>query len=320
MGERLMIRPHTGKPFPGALGLSLLTDDVIDVPAASFAVVETLRNKCLARIDEELALQVTELAVYSASRCGEPAERQLQALVTQTELTDGRTRVVGYRAGASAAETVATTPEKKVAAEQKPSAPPPAAQPAPARATAPPPPSSMAASAPSPSLNATGASPPAPELKREMAPSRPPALAAARDSKSEREPSHEPPLPGRPPPEPPASGPGGAADIQFGKGKANALAWWIVRGGERLAQKGPAPKFASAAAANPELMNCLAILLAGAGAPNTGPVLVLARIQGQRVVRAVVGGLPLPPSCAALVGPEATGAPDGWIGFEVRLP
>ncbi len=282
------VRPAQGKPFPGALSVPLLKSDELEAAAGAFAILKVTRNNCLARLDEELSLRISDLAVFDSAPCSASDDAQVRALLTESEFNEGKSRIVGYRAGLSAADTAGGG-----AAAQK-------------------------------AYSAKGASAPAPAL-REVPPPAAAPLAA-------------PPAARRPAPAELDAPTLGLMSSEKKRGKADlssvlreeaparatagspSVHWRIASEGKSW-RADPAPTFIAEAADKDELRQCLSAMLGASGSKSRGSVEVLVRVKQGRVELATLRGLLVPAGCAAHIGPEASGAPEGkWIAFEVRLP
>lgn len=137
-----------GRTIPAAYGQELSRKDQIRVPASSWLVLQILKNDFAVKIDEDLELPVSDIALLDAPRHAKSFDDQLAAMAKakEIELND---RVTGYQnrrmAGSGGggskgggrsepqAEQAAPKEEAEAAAPAvQPAPPPPASAPAPA--------------------------------------------------------------------------------------------------------------------------------------------------------------------------------------------
>jgi hypothetical protein len=105
------VKPAKGAAFTPALEAPLYRTDEILAPTRGFVLVE-LKNGYLARIDEEINLGVSDIALIDAPGTSDSRDTQLKRLLTQAEYTSVGQRVAGARAGKSGAESAATETSK----------------------------------------------------------------------------------------------------------------------------------------------------------------------------------------------------------------
>jgi hypothetical protein len=105
------VKAANGHAFQAASGLPLLRTDEITAPSGGFVVLR-LRNDYLVRIDEELALTVTDIVLLEAAKATEGFEQQLNRLLTKKEREKQKKgeRIAGWHARLTGAQTVPPEP------------------------------------------------------------------------------------------------------------------------------------------------------------------------------------------------------------------
>ncbi len=128
--------------YEAMVGLPLLKNDTLTIPANA-TVALRLKNGHVVRLDDELELQVKDIALFNAPEKKEDVSKQLDRLLTEEEKAAGPSRLMGWNAGQTAAnvkssaEVERSAPkakEKSVVAAATPAPPPPPSAPAPAPA------------------------------------------------------------------------------------------------------------------------------------------------------------------------------------------
>jgi len=298
-----------GRDFEAAPGFSLGRGDELAVDLGGLAVIE-LANGYLVRIDEEISLQVAEILLLDAAPPRESLEGQLQRLFAGEERTRLPERIVGFHARVAAAESVGPQTSAQRSALTSSSAarsrkadsfsPPPAP---------PPPPAAAAAPARRPAAPA--------EFEADRAPAKEEAAAApvggmrakavARDelvTDAELAPS--------------------AAKRRGAAGPARQWNWTLRRAGAlESAGDRPLPEPLLSALEGRVLTHCLAAAVRGLESPPARLELMV-QVRDGRISKAALGrGLPMPPSCAAMLNGkpvelEGSDAP-AWLTVEVPL-
>jgi hypothetical protein len=288
---------------PATPDFALLKGDRIEVPTGGFVVLELLGNHYIVTVDEELALEVRDIALLGAPPAKSTVEDQLSALIQRGDIRKGD-RVAGYQQRIQAFESFGEK-ETKVARkaakrEELPGAQ--AASAAPARsestaqgaAPAPPP------AAPAPAPKVVAVAKPTPVLASESR------EEAKKDSSVERHKGSA----AKPRTDADDDGDRGSA---AGGGRAAGPVWKALRSGrwERQGRELPvglASRVTAAAACLPEL------------APGLRHEEVRLKIVGHRVEHVALGSGLMPPDCiiASLRGADAPDVDDGWIAIEVQ--
>jgi len=284
-----------GRRSPAAAGRELAREDQLDVPVASWLVLQVLRNGYVVKIDEDLVMDVRDIALLDASTKAPSLEDQLNAMVRAREISQDR--VTGFQNRKVAGEGMLAGRQKRAALDED-SAPAPSAMEDEAKAApAPPPPAPEAAPAP---MRAASAPPPggggggglaAPQARSK-------ALAKPSLAKKER----------------------ALKDVA-----APRLAWATVRGGRLEPQSAALDGQIAQILEQPDVAACIAGAwkVAGLAAPKADHLLLRRATDGKAKVR-LASRLPLPADCAtALEGRLAavTGKlPDqGWIRVQIAL-
>ena len=102
------VKAANGFVFKAAPGIPLLRSDEITAPISGFVVLR-LRNNFLVRIDEDLALTVSDILLLDAPRAKKSLDRQLDRLLTKKERQEGE-RIAGWHARLTGAQTMPPEP------------------------------------------------------------------------------------------------------------------------------------------------------------------------------------------------------------------
>ncbi|MBI5478619.1 MAG: hypothetical protein HY906_07190 [Deltaproteobacteria bacterium] len=115
----VVARDEKGTEFPVKKDLGLLESDTVVVPAAGLVALHLVANGYVVRLDDELILPVSEIALLRAPRKDETLGTQLEALLTPDERQQIRERMVGWYVSPTAANVPGLRPEREVEEEQE---------------------------------------------------------------------------------------------------------------------------------------------------------------------------------------------------------
>ncbi len=110
------IRSASGTEFVADDGVPLQLTDTVIVKVAAWVALALVDNQQVVRLDEDLELKVSELALLKAPKRSDPLSAQLDALFTSGE-REGRQRLIGW----NASQTAANTPAARRESESSPS-------------------------------------------------------------------------------------------------------------------------------------------------------------------------------------------------------
>lgn len=152
-------------PIVVSVGTYFDADDTLEVGAGAWAAV-VLRNEHVVRLDDDVQLKLSEVALFNAAKASVDLQAQLNRLLQPDERKNANAeRLIGWHAGLVAANTAKKEEEQ--------------AQDAPSRPAAPRPPAEPPASPPPPPRAQAPAGPPATESRSEPSGSSKPKEASA---------------------------------------------------------------------------------------------------------------------------------------------